>query len=63
MIIKYKLGQLEHELSEDFARVHKSFIVNKNRGTAFTSTQLEFWGVTIPIGSRYRAEVEKIFQG
>lgn len=63
IIIKYKLGQLEYELSEDFARVHKSFIVNKNRVTAFTSTQLELGGVVIPIGSSYKAGVEKYFLG
>lgn len=62
LMIKYKIGQLENELSKKFIRVHKSFIVNKNKITAFTTTQIELGGVIIPIGSSYRAIVETYFR-
>lgn len=63
LLIKYKLGQLEHELSTNFLRVHKSFIVNKNRVKVYYSTHLELETVTVPIGSSYRASVEFFFGG
>ena len=61
LLIKYKLGQLENELAANFLRIHKSFIVNKNRVTVFYSTHLELDKVILPIGSSYRPKVEQIF--
>ncbi|HUM47151.1 MAG TPA: LytTR family DNA-binding domain-containing protein [Chitinophagales bacterium] len=40
-----------------FARVHKSYIVNKNRITKFDSFELMLDTVTIPIGNVYRDTV------
>ncbi|GMQ30746.1 LytTR family DNA-binding domain-containing protein [Algoriphagus confluentis] len=62
LLIKYKLGQLENELATNFLRIHKSFIVNKNRVTVFYSTHLELDKIILPIGSSYRPKVERIFE-
>lgn len=57
LLIKYKISQLEKELSSRFLRVHKSFIVNKNKVTAFSATEVETGSIKIPIGYSYKEEV------
>lgn len=58
LMIKYKIGQLENELSSSFIRVHKSYIVNKNKVTVFTTTQIELKTISIPVGNNYKSAVE-----
>lgn len=62
IMIKYKIGQLEQELSTDFLRVHKSFIVQKKRITVFSTHSLELGNIAIPIGSHYKSFVEQLFK-
>lgn len=57
LLIKYKISQVEKELSARFLRVHKSFIVNKNKVTAFSATEIETGSIKIPIGYSYKDEV------
>lgn len=58
ILIKYKIGQLELELSSNFIRVHKSYLVNKNKIKVFTATQIEVGSICVPIGNSYKAMVE-----
>ena len=57
------LKSLEIELpSENFIRIHNSYIVAKNRVKSLVGNQLEVGGVTLPIGGSYRPEVmEQLF--
>ena len=58
---KYKIGDLENELLEkSFTRVHRSFIVNNRRITAFSLTDFELGSVQIPIGSSYKEQSQKL---
>ena len=43
--------------SEDFMRIHKSFIVSMGKIEAFTSTSIEVPGKEIPIGRSYKNAV------
>ena len=59
------LKSLEEQLpSTDFMRIHKSYIVAKNRVNSLHGNQLELGDITLPIGGSYRNEVmAKLFYG
>lgn len=58
---KYKIGNLEEELPEkDFVRIHRSFIINKNKITAFSSTDIEISGIELPIGASFKETAQKL---
>ena len=56
---KYKIGNLESELpSENFIRIHRSFIINTSKVTAFSNTDIEVSGIELPIGVSHKDEVD-----
>jgi len=55
ILTKFQLGQIEELLTKNnFLRVHRSFIVAKEKIEAFTSTEIEVSGKEIPIGRSYK---------
>lgn len=55
---KYKIGDIEQELNEkDFLRIHRSFIINSSKITAFTINEIEINGIEIPVGASYKENV------
>lgn len=60
IVTKFQIGELEEYLADEkFVRIHKSFIVNADKVTAFNSTQIEVGKSTLPIGRTYKELVEK----
>lgn len=57
ILVKYQISKIEKELSSSFLRIHKSFIINKNKLTAFSTTETEIGSLKIPIGYSYREDV------
>ena len=58
ILTKFQLSQIEQTLAkENFIRVHRSFIVAKNKIDAFTAIEIEVGGKQIPIGRSYKSEV------
>jgi DNA-binding LytR/AlgR family response regulator len=52
---KSQLGQIEEQLNKnDFLRIHRSFIISKEKVEAYTSTVIELHGKTLPIGRSYK---------
>lgn len=54
LLLKYKISQLDQELSDSFIRVHKSFLVNKNKISSYTAAEIEIGATIIPIGAQYK---------
>lgn len=55
ILTKFQLGEVEELLDKsNFIRVHRSFIVAKDKIEAFTATDLEINGKMIPIGRSYK---------
>lgn len=55
---KYKIGDIEQELDEkQFLRIHRSFIINSSKITAFTINEIEINGIEVPIGASYKENV------
>nr|WP_276903888.1 LytTR family DNA-binding domain-containing protein [Pedobacter kyonggii] len=60
---KYKIGNLETELQDKaFLRIHRSFIVNLKKITAFTAYDIEIGTKELPIGASYKEYVFKKLQ-
>ncbi len=58
ILTKFQLGQIEELLTKNnFMRVHRSFIVAKDKIEAFSATDIEINGKQIPIGRSYKDEV------
>lgn len=58
IVTKFQLGEI-HEMLNDpnFIRIHRSFIVAKDKIEAYTATEIEVGNKTLPIGRSYREEV------
>ena len=55
VLTKFKLTQVEELLSENnFLRIHRSFIVAKDKIEAFSATEVEMGGKRLPIGQSYK---------
>lgn len=58
ILTKFQLGQTEDLLKNiNFLRIHRSFIVAKDKVDAFTATDVEIQGKLIPIGRSYKEQV------
>jgi DNA-binding LytR/AlgR family response regulator len=58
IISKYKLGEMEQKLSDhQFLRIHRSYIINTSKITAFTSNEIDVNTNEIPIGVSYKETV------
>lgn len=55
--VKMPLHQLEEKLDQRFLRIHRSFIVNTDKITAFTKQDVEIGTKEIPIGQLYKERV------
>lgn len=61
IVTKFQLGEI-HEMLNDpnFIRIHRSFIVAKDKIEAYTATEIEVGNKTLPIGRSYREEVMQV---
>jgi len=58
ILTKLQLGEVEEMLAKNsFLRVHRSFIVSKEKIEAFSATEIEVAGKQIPIGRNYKETV------
>lgn len=58
ILTKLQLSETEELLrNKNFLRVHRSFIVAKNKIDAFSATDIDISGVMIPIGRSYKDQV------
>ncbi len=56
LLLKYKISQLDQELSKNFVRVHKSFLINKTKISSYTAAEIEIGATIIPIGAQYKEQ-------
>ncbi len=59
-ITKHSLTAFASQLDSRFLRVHRSYIVNKDKITAYTKQDIEIHAIEIPIGESYRAVVTEL---
>jgi DNA-binding LytR/AlgR family response regulator len=59
IMLKHGITAFEEKLDARFLRIHRSFIVNTQKITAFTKQDIEIGKIEIPIGDHYKANVLK----
>ncbi|MFN7115570.1 MAG: LytR/AlgR family response regulator transcription factor [Saprospiraceae bacterium] len=58
IVTKFQLGEVDTLLNNpNFIRIHRSFLVAKDKIEAYTATDIEIGGKMLPIGRSYREEV------
>ncbi|MGZ8550474.1 MAG: LytR/AlgR family response regulator transcription factor [Chitinophagaceae bacterium] len=61
ILTKFQLGQVEELLAKNnFLRVHRSFIVAKDKIEAFSASDVEINGKQIPVGRSYKELVQSV---
>ena len=63
ILTKFPLGQIEEMLANNnFLRIHRSFIVARDKIDAFTATEVEINGKQIPVGRSYKELVQSVLE-
>ncbi len=57
IITKDKISEFEKKLPGQFLRIHRSYLVNVSKISAFTAKDVEIGSAEIPIGDSYKKEV------
>lgn len=57
VVTKDTIGNFVTKLSKDFLRIHRSYIVNTKKVTAFTALDVEIDEKEVPIGASYKSTV------
>ena len=60
IVTQVPISAIEQRLPESFLRIHRSFIVARDKITAYTQHDFEIGKYQIPIGRNYKAVVAKI---
>ena len=55
--VKETMNSIAERLGHDFVRIHRSYIVNRNRVTAVTRHDVELGDVEVPIGETFQEGV------
>lgn len=58
-LIKHSIRSFLELLDERFSRTHRSYIVNKDKITAYTKQDIEIGRIEIPIGESYKSIIQK----
>ena len=63
IVSKFKISDIEVKLSNNqFIRIHRSYIINTEKITAFTTSEIEVNGIEIPIGASYKETAEQFLK-
>lgn len=60
IVTKFQIGELNRFLDDErFIRIHKSYIVNGSRITAYNALEIEIGDIVLPLGRTYKEVVER----
>lgn len=60
LVFKHGITAFERKLNPHFLRIHRSYIVNSEKVTAYTKNDIEIGQIEIPIGEFYKKNVLKL---
>ncbi len=58
LVVKESISNFEKRIDDRFLRIHRSYIVNKEKITAYTKQDIEIGRIEIPIGKMYKGILE-----
>lgn len=60
IITKFQIGEIDSFLNEKrFVRIHKSYVVNTEKITAYDAATIELGAIVLPLGRTYKELVER----
>jgi DNA-binding LytR/AlgR family response regulator len=60
VVTKFQIGEIDQFLNEKrFIRIHKSYIVNTEKITAYNASEIEIGAIVLPLGRTYKELVER----
>ena len=59
-VVYQSISSFAEELSEQFIRIHKSFLVNRSRVSAFSKEQVEIGDISLPVGRTHRNKLDSL---
>jgi DNA-binding LytR/AlgR family response regulator len=63
VVTKFQIGELEKFLNDPgFIRIHKSFIVNLEKVTAYNASEVELGAIKLPIGRTYKEGLDNLIR-
>jgi DNA-binding LytR/AlgR family response regulator len=62
IVTKHSISNLEENLPSSFIRIHRSFIIAKNKIESFTHDFIQIGKYELPVSRTYRLEVEKFLK-
>jgi DNA-binding LytR/AlgR family response regulator len=62
IVTKYPISTLESDLPASFIRIHRSFIIARDKIDSFTHDFIQIGKYELPVSRSYRHEVEKILK-
>lgn len=62
LTIKESISSFENRLDDRFIRLHRSYIVNSEKITAYTKNDIEVGRIEIPIGNSYKTNLLPFFE-
>jgi len=61
VVTKFQIGQIQEMLTGSrFLRIHKSFIINLDKISAFNASEIEIGDISLPIGRTYKEMVDQV---
>ncbi len=61
IVTKFQIGELQTALATpNLLRIHRSYVVAKDKISAYSATEVEVQGKSLPIGRTYREEVHAV---
>jgi len=58
IITREKISRLQKRLPEDFLRIHRSFVVNRNKIKAYSKGQITMNDTVLPVSRTYKKELD-----
>jgi DNA-binding LytR/AlgR family response regulator len=58
IITKIGLGEIEKMLGANFLRIHRSYVINRDKITAFNAEEIFIGKIALPIGTNYKKMIE-----
>lgn len=62
IITREKITSLSNKLPDRFIRIHRSFLVNSEKVTSFTNSEISIGNVTLPISRTYKKQATETLE-
>jgi DNA-binding LytR/AlgR family response regulator len=62
LVTKLQIGMIEDILTQDFVRIHRSFIVAKHKITAYNQAEVAIGDIILPVGTNFKERLAAMLE-